>query len=109
MNKRIYILYITVILFSMFISKESMLTNFHFHRLADGTVIVHSHKKTNANNHKHTNNEIITLDKYYNTISRITDTIFAPELFREIEKAIYIYSYNSITDIYTAFIYGHYP
>jgi hypothetical protein len=84
-----------------------MITNFHFHRLSDGTVVVHSH--INTKKHSHTNKEIILLDKYYTAISKTIDNFYIPVIYQKIENVIYEFYYKSELHSYTAFIYGHYP
>lgn len=101
------IAFVIVVLFSTLLSRESMVTNFHFHRLSDGTVIVHSH--FNSKKHNHTKKEIIVLDKYYTAISKTVEIINIPDLLDRIICFIYDYFYNSVSNTYSNFIYGHYP
>ncbi len=107
MNFSVKILFVILVLFSTLLSRESMITNFHFHRLSDGTVIVHSH--FNSKKHNHTNKEIIVLDKYYTAISKTVEISNLPELFFRLETIIYEFTYNSGFYSYSKFIYGHYP
>ncbi len=107
MKTSIKIVFVLVILFSTLLSRESMITNFHFHRLANGNVIVHSH--FNSKKHNHTKKEIIVLDKYYTTISKTIEIYILPDVFIKLERVIYEYTYKSVLHSYTKFIYGHYP
>jgi len=84
-----------------------MMMNFHFHRLSDGTVIVHSH--LNTKKHNHTKKEIIVLDKYYTAISKTIEYFSVAEVFQEIENMIYDLYYKSELYSYSKFIYGHFP
>jgi len=92
MKRSVKIVFVLIILFSTLLSRESMITNFHFHRLANGSVIVHSH--FNSKKHNHTKKEIIVLDKYYTAISKTIEVYNLPDIFLEIESIIYEYSYK---------------
>jgi len=101
------IAFVIVVLFSTLLSRESMVTNFHFHRLSDGTVIVHSH--FNSKKHNHTKKEIIVLYKYYTAISKTVELVNIPDLLNEIIDVIYDYFYHLVFTTYFNFMYGHYP
>ena len=107
MKTSVKIVIVLIILFSTLLSRESMITNFHFHRLSDGTVITHSH--FNSKKHNHTKKEIIVLDKYYTAISKTIEVYNLPDVFIKLESIIYEYTYKSLLHSYTKFIYGHYP
>jgi len=84
-----------------------MMLNFHFHRLKNGTVIVHSH--IGNHNHHHTTKQLITLDKYYNSISKVTEGLVLLYFTKNITDTIYNFNNKSILNKITQFIYGHYP
>jgi len=107
MSKQIKISFIVIILFSIIYSRESMITNFHFHRLSDGSVIVHSH--FNSVKHNHTKKEIVILDKYYTAISKIEDNFNITENFKETNKTKYLFIEKRLDYIFSNYVYDHYP